>query len=209
MAQTNLITLQKLIEKNAKGDFLESLVALNELTFTVKASSIGKFLRFLRDTPGLEFKQLIDLCGADYPARPERFEVIYHLLSIRHNVRVRVRLCVADGQAVPTVSSIYSAANWYEREAWDLYGIQFEGHPNLARLLTAYDFVGHPLRKDFPLSGFVEPRYDDEKQRVLYHPVNLPQEFRNFDYLSPWEGMTPDRPHLLPGDEKAIQDKNG
>jgi len=209
MAHKTLSDIKKLVEKNAKGDLISANLDLDELTFTVKLASIGKFLRYLRDGADLEFKQLIDLCGADYPARPERFEVVYHLLSIRHNTRVRVKVSVAEGKSVPTVSSVYSAANWYERETWDLYGIEFEGHPNLTRILTGYDFVGHPLRKDFPLTGFLEPRYDDEKQKVVYHPVNLPQEFRNFDYLSPWEGMTPERPQMLPGDEKATQDKNG
>jgi len=142
---------------------------------------------------------LIDLCGVDYPEREQRFEVVYHLLSVKYNRRLRLKVYTDENSPVPSATAVYSAANWWEREAWDLFGIHFEGHPDLRRLLTDYGFEGHPLRKDFPLTGYVEVRYDDERKRVVYEDVQLPQAYRNFDFLSPWEGITP----LLPGDEKA------
>ncbi|MBY0430201.1 MAG: NADH-quinone oxidoreductase subunit C, partial [Rhodospirillales bacterium] len=144
------------------------------------------------------FKQLMDLCGIDYPQREQRFEVVYHLLSMKHNQRIRVKAPTDEDTPVPSVTGVFSAANWFEREAWDMYGIFFADHPDLRRLLTDYGFEGHPLRKDFPLTGYVEVRYDDEQKRVVYEPVKLTQDFRTFDFLSPWEG-----PGLLPGDEKA------
>jgi NADH-quinone oxidoreductase subunit C len=143
---------------------------------------------------------LVSLCAVDYPDRPERFEVVYNLLSLEQNNRVRVKISAAENEFVPTVTKVFSTAGWFEREAWDLYGIFFEGHTDLRRILTDYGFEGHPLRKDFPLTGFVELRYDEEQRRVVYEPVQLTQDFRTFDYLSPWEGMTD---VMLPGDEKG------
>jgi len=153
-----------------------------------------------------QFKLLVDICGVDYPDRDERFEVVYNLLSLSHNSRVRVKVEVAEDVPVPSVTGVFSCANWWEREAWDLYGIPFSDHPDLRRILTDYGFEGHPLRKDFPLTGYVEVRYDDARKRVVYEPVKLTQEFRTFDFLSPWEGTST----LLPGDEKAqIPGKGG
>ena len=173
--------------------------AYGELTITVPRADILAVLTKLRDEPALQFEQLIDLCGVDYPARPERFDVVYHLLSPRKNIRLRVKLTTDEATPVPTVIPIFPAANWYEREAYDMYGILFADHPDLRRLLTDYGFQGFPLRKDFPLTGHVEVRYDDEKKRVVYEPVRLTQEFRSFDFESPWEGVT----YNIPGDEKA------
>jgi NADH-quinone oxidoreductase subunit C len=177
-------------------------VAFGELTVCVVRDQVAAFLTALRDDPRCQFTCLIDICGVDYPERAERFEVAYHLLSARLNQRVRVKTAAAEDAPVPSVTDVFPAANWYEREAYDMYGILFSGHPDLRRLLTDYGFQGHPLRKDFPLTGFVEARYDEELKRVAYQPVKLPQEFRSFDFLSPWEGEG--RP--LPGDEKGVRD---
>ena len=174
-------------------------VAHAELTIEVNWDAIVTVLTFLRDDSNCQFRQLMDICGVDYPGRERRFEVVYHLLSLRHNQRIRVKLSTDESTPVPSVTGVFSAAGWWEREAWDLYGILFSGHPDLRRILTDYGFEGHPLRKDFPLTGHVEVRYDDEQKRVVYEPVKLTQEFRSFDFLSPWEGMPP----VLPGDEKA------
>ena len=154
------------------------------------------------DNTGTHFKQLIDICGVDYPARVKRFEVVYQLLSLRRNQRIRVKVRVSDMVAVPSITEIYSNAEWFEREAWDMYGVRFENNPDLRRILTDYGFEGHPQRKDFPLTGYKEVRYDPEKQRVVYEPVVLDQEFRNFDFVSPWEGTE----YVLPGDEKATDE---
>ena len=182
------------------GDTLESrAIAFGELTIAVAPSEIVNVLRLLRDDPRLQFSCLIDLCGVDYPERARRFDVVYHLLSPRQNARIRVRIETGEDMAVASATDIYTAAAWYEREAYDLYGILFTGHPDLRRLLTDYGFQGHPLRKDFPLTGFLEVRYDNEQRRVVYEPVKLAQEFRSFDFESPWEGVDYD----LPGDEKA------
>ena len=175
-------------------------LVLGELTVILDRARIAEVAKFLRDDPAWRFTILIDICGADYPERAERFEVVYHFLSVYENLRVRLKLGADDASTVPSIVSVFPAANWYEREAFDLYGILFEGHPDLRRLLTDYGFRGHPLRKDFPLTGFVEVRYDEEQKRVVYEPVTLPQEFRSFDFLSPWEGA---RYTPLPGDEKA------
>jgi NADH-quinone oxidoreductase subunit C len=169
-----------------------------ELTLTGRAPSIQKILMFLRDSSLCQFKQLIDVCGVDWPSREERFEVVYHLLSLKLNQRVRVKVSVEEGGSVPTATTVFSSAGWFEREVWDMYGVSFTGHPDLRRILTDYGFEGHPLRKDFPLTGYVEIRYDDAKKRCVYEPVKLTQDFRSFDFLSPWEGGG-----LLPGDEKA------
>ncbi|TAN71846.1 MAG: NADH-quinone oxidoreductase subunit C [Magnetospirillum sp.] len=167
-----------------------------ELTLEVRTASIVKVVTFLRDDTGCLFKQLVDVCGVDWPGREQRFDVVYHLLSMKHNQRVRVKAATDEETPVPSVTGAFSAAGWFEREVWDMYGVTFSGHPDLRRILTDYGFEGHPLRKDFPLTGYVEMRYDDEQKRVVYEPVKLTQDFRSFDFLSPWEGP-------LPGDEKA------
>jgi len=178
-------------------------IAFGEVTLHVAPAEIVATLTALRDHPVLRFTTLIDICGADYPERAKRFDVVYHLLSMRRNARVRIKLQTGEMQPVPTTVGVYPAANWFEREAFDMYGILFSDHPDLRRMLTDYGFSGHPLRKDFPLTGYVEVRYDDEQKRVVYEPVKLQQEFRSFDYLSPWEGARAVRP--LPGDEKAVK----
>ncbi len=170
-----------------------------ELVVTVPVESVCAALAFLRDNPSCLFKLLVDICGVDYPGRAQRFEVVYNLLSLRHNQRVRVKVSVDEATHVPSAVDLYSSAGWYEREAWDLYGIGFAGNPDLRRIMTDYGFEGHPLRKDFPLTGFVEVRYDEAQKRVVYEPVALTQDFRSFDFMSPWEGAR----QILPGDEKA------
>ena len=180
-------------------DCLSTHLWQGDVTLVVRREALVRILTYLRDHRDFFFKQLMDLCGVDYPERSDRFEVVYHLLSLKYNCRLRVKVAVGEGVAVPSVTSVYSCANWWEREAWDLFGIPFENHPDLRRLLTDYGFEGHPLRKDFPLTGYDEVRYDADQKRVAYEPVHLPQAYREFDFLSPWEGMTP----LLPGDEKA------
>ncbi len=175
-------------------------VAFGELTLEADAAHIVAVLTYLRDAPECLFLNFTDLAGADYPGREKRFDVVYHLLSPRHNMRIRVKIQADEMTPVPSIIGVFPAANWYEREAYDFYGILFSGHPDLRRILTDYGFDGHPLRKDFPTTGYVEVRYDDAEKRVVYEPVKLTQEFRNFDFLSPWEGK-PD--YVLPGDEKA------
>ena len=170
-----------------------------ELVLTVGPPDINELLHFLRTDANCQFKVLIDICGADYPQREKRFEVVYNLLSMSQNQRIRVKVMVDENTPVPTSTNIYSCAGWFEREAWDLYGVVFSGHKDLRRLLTDYGFEGHPLRKDYPLTGRVEVRYDEAQKRVVYDPVKLTQDFRTFDFLSPWEGMN----RQLPGDEKA------
>ncbi|MFA7305498.1 MAG: NADH-quinone oxidoreductase subunit C [Hyphomicrobium sp.] len=181
------------------ADVLASSTAFGEASVSVPLDRIVEILTKLRDDPQSQFEILIDICGVDYPERAQRFEVVYHLLSPRLNQRLRVKIATDETTAVPSVNDVFPAANWYEREAYDLYGIRFIGHPDLRRLLTDYGFQGHPLRKDFPLTGYVEVRYDDEKKRVVYEPVKLTQEFRDFDFESPWEGPN----YIIPGDEKA------
>jgi NADH-quinone oxidoreductase subunit C len=176
-----------------------SAVAHGEQTLKVAPVDIAEILTYLRDDPKCQFAVLIDICGVDYPEREKRFEVVYHLLSPRLNQRIRVKTSTDEATPIASVNDIFPAANWYEREAYDMYGIRFTGHPDLRRLLTDYGFQGYPLRKDFPLTGFVEVRYDDDAKRVVYEPVKLNQEFRNFDFESPWEGPN----YVLPGDEKA------
>ena len=174
-------------------------IHVGELTLLAERDHIVPLLRFLRDDQQCNFETFIDVCGVDYPERSERFEVVYHLLSMRMNHRIRVRIRTDEETAVPSVVSLWPVANWFEREAFDMYGIQFADHPDLRRILTDYGFEGWPLRKDFPLTGHYEVRYDDLEKRVIYEPVQLAQEYRNFDFLSPWEGMTT----FIPGDEKA------
>ena len=161
---------------------------LNELDLSVNLHSIPKILTFLRDNQNCQMKQLVDICGIDYPDREDRFCIVYNLLSLTHNSRVRVRVWTDEEKPVPSAVKVFSSANWYEREIWDLFGVYFAGHPDLRRILNDYGFEGHPLRKDFPLSGYVEIRYDEESKRVVYEPLSLTQEFRSFDFLSPWEG---------------------
>lgn len=192
---------QYLVETHPDA-ILSSDVVGGELSITVAGDKIVAVTTFLRDDPRCLFKQLIDICGVDYPERPLRFDVVYHLLSLKLNQRIRIKVATDEETPVPSVTEVFSAAGWFEREAWDLYGVFFAGHPDLRRILTDYGFEGHPMRKDFPLTGYVEVRYDDEQKRVVYEPVTLTQDFRSFDFLSPWEGMTGiARP--LPGDEKA------
>ena len=174
-------------------------LAFGELTVSANAADIVSVLTFLRDDADCGFVCFIDICGADYPEREKRFDVVYHLLAPYKNRRIRVKVQADEDTPVPSVIDVFPAANWYEREVFDLYGVLFSGHPDLRRILTDYGFAGHPLRKDFPLTGYVEVRYDDEAKRVVYEPVKLVQEFRSFDYLSPWEGTE----YVLPGDEKA------
>jgi NADH-quinone oxidoreductase subunit C len=182
------------------GDAItEFAVAYDELTVVARAEDIVRVITFLRDDPQARFVSFIDICGADYPGRERRFDVVYHLLSPHHNRRIRVKVETDEVTSVPSIIGVFPSANWFEREAYDLYGILFSGHPDLRRILTDYGFEGFPLRKDFPLTGFVQVRYDDAEGRVVYEPVKLNQEFRNFDFLSPWEGTD----YVLPGDEKA------
>ena len=177
-------------------------IEYDELAIVARPESIVRVLSFLRDDVNCQFKQLMDVCGVDYPGRLQRFDVVYNLLSLTHNRRIRVKIRTDGQAAVPTVTGVFSSAGWWEREAYDLYGIWFRDHPDLRRILTDYGFDGYPLRKDFPLTGYLEVRYDDEQKRIVYEPVKLTQDFRNFDFLSPWEGMQ----QFLPGDEKARQD---
>ncbi len=189
------------IREKLDGQIGDTVVAYGELTLSVEPAEIVNVMNFLRRDVQCQFVSIIDICGADYPARPKRFDVVYHLLSPRQNQRIRVKVMADEDTLVPSVTEVFPGADWFEREAYDLYGILFSGHPDLRRILTDYGFEGHPLRKDFPLTGFVEVRYDDEAKRVVYEPVELKQEFRNFDFLSPWEGTD----YVLPGDEKAKQ----
>ena len=174
-------------------------VANGELTVAALAPHIVEVVTFLRDDERCRFWGIVDVTAVDWPAREHRFDVVYHLLSPKQNLRIRARIEVDETTSVPSIISVFPGANWFEREIYDLYGVTFTGHPDMRRLLTDYGFEGHPLRKDFPLTGFVEVRYDDEQKRVVYEPVKLTQEFRNFDFLSPWEGPG----YVLPGDEKA------
>ena len=179
------------------GAILEANQSFGELTLIAESARIVEVLTFLRDDPACQFICFTDLSGADYPDREKRFEIIYQLLSPRLNHRARVKIATDEVTAVPSATSVFRAADWYEREVYDFFGVLFNGHPDLRRILTDYGFDGHPLRKDFPMTGFVEVRYDDQEKRVRYEPVRLDQEFRQFDFLSPWEGAH------LPGDEKA------
>lgn len=199
----DLQEMQDHIAAQLGENLVSAQVAYGELTIQVPCNQIVPTLKFLRDDSMCRFTQLIDLAGVDYPERRKRFDVAYHLLSMENNARIRVKVQTAEGDTVPTVCSVFPNADWYEREAFDMYGIVFEDHPDMRRILTDYGFEGYPLRKDFPLTGYVEVRWDDEQQRVVYEPVKLTQEYRNFDYLSPWEGSQ----YVLPGDEKA-EEKN-
>ncbi len=201
--------------ENAISFIEKAEIAYGELTVQVPAKDLAGFLMTLRDDAVCQFKMLVDVCGVDYPDREKRFDVVYHLLSLRNNARIRVKVQVDEKTPVPTATSVFSSAGWWEREAFDMYGIRFADHPDLRRILTDYGFSGHPLRKDFPLTGYTEVRYDDVEKRVVYEKVSLPQDFRSFDYLSPWEGEWPElyerMQASLPGDEKAtqVEDKGG
>jgi NADH-quinone oxidoreductase subunit C len=188
--------------QDKRGGFgITTKIAYGEITVTAAPDTLIGLLTFLRDDQVCRFSVLIDICGADYPSRPKRFDVVYHLLSLHRNQRIRIKVETDEATPVPSAAAIWPAANWFEREAFDMYGIQFSDHPDLRRILTDYGFTGYPLRKDFPLTGFVEVRYDDEQKRVVYEPVKLVQDFRKFDFMSPWEGAK----HILPGDEKAAK----
>jgi NADH-quinone oxidoreductase subunit C len=180
-------------------DVTSAEIVRGELIATVARISIVKVATCLRDDLVFQFTQLIDICGVDYPERVERFEVVYHLLSMNKNMRIRLKVAAAEDTPVASLTGVYPCADWFEREVWDMYGVYFSGHPDLRRILTDYGFDGHPQRKDFPLTGYVEMRYDENQKRVIYEPVKLVQDFRTFDFLSPWEGIS----KLLPGDEKA------
>jgi NADH-quinone oxidoreductase subunit C len=194
-----LVTLGEHIAASLGDAVLGTEIAFGDLTVSVAREAIVRVVTFLRDDPKCRFISFVDVCGADYPAREQRFDVVYNFLSPHLNQRIRVKLEADDVTPVPSICGVFPGANWFEREAYDLYGMLFSGHPDLRRILTDYGFDGHPLRKDFPLTGFVEVRYDEERKRVVYEPVTLAQEFRSFDYLSPWEGTD----YVLPGDEKA------
>ena len=207
VADEALSEMGERIVANAAGSVAGFAVAFGELTIEAPAHRIIDVLRFLRDSADLQFHQLIDISGSDYPQREQRFDVVYHLLSMTKNRRLRVKVRTDEDTPVPSVVSVYPAADWFERETFDMYGVFFEGHPDLRRLLTDYGFHGHPLRKDFPMTGYVEVRYDDELKRVVYEPVKS-VEFRSWDFLSPWEGAEYARPGqgyplVLPGDEKS------
>jgi NADH-quinone oxidoreductase subunit C len=195
----SVIGLAEQVGQKLGGSVRDQVLRFDEVTVTVARDDVVKVMTTLRDDPAFRFEVLIDLCGVDYPARDERFDVVYHLLSPRKNLRIRVKVTTDEDHPVPSLVDVFPAANWFEREAYDMYGILFSGHPDLRRLLTDYGFEGYPLRKDFPLTGYVEVRYDDEQKRVVYEPVRLNQEFRSFDFESPWEGTD----YVLPGDEKA------
>jgi NADH-quinone oxidoreductase subunit C len=199
---SDLDQLQTEAKRALGSDMLRGGIEKNELCILVTRTHIKDVLTKLRNDPAIAMNQLMDICGADYPDRPERFEVVYNLLSLKHNWRIRVKVETDETSPVPSVVGVYSAAGWFERECWDLFGVAFSDNPDLRRILTDYGFEGHPLRKDFPLTGYVEVRYDDEQKRVVYEPVKLVQDFRNFDFMSPWEGMTDVQ---LPGDDKALK----
>lgn len=206
MPDESLIDMADFIEERLKGAVLERSFEKNELVISVTSQNVPEVLRFLRDDKECRFTILVDVCGVDYPERSERFEVIYNLLSLRQNVRIRVKIRVEEDQIVPSVTGVFSSAGWFEREVWDMYGVPFSGNADLRRILTDYGFDGHPQRKDFPLTGYVELRYDEELKRVVYEPVKLTQDYRKFDYISPWEGMTNVQ---LAGDEKAAIPPHG
>lgn len=195
-ALTQMVTY---IESKLGGALVKSEFIGGEAVLFTTAENIVKVVTFLKDDAQCLFSQVMDITAVDYPARPQRFDVVYNLLSLKHNARIRVKVATDESTPVPSIVSVYSAAGWFEREAWDMYGVMFAGNPDLRRILTDYGFDGHPLRKDFPLSGYVELRYDPEQKRVVYEPVKLNQAFRTFDFMSPWEGAE----YVLPGDEKA------
>lgn len=191
--------LAEYLRNQLSTELIEVGFVLDELVLRTRPQHICKVLTYLRDDSQCQFRCLVDICGTDYPERELRFDVVYNLLSVQQNNRIRVKVATDEQTPVPSATGVFPSANWFERETWDMYGVFFSDHPDLRRLLTDYGFEGHPLRKDFPLTGHVEVRYDDEQKRVVYEPVKLVQDFRSFDFLSPWEGAR----SLLPGDEKA------
>jgi len=193
-----LIELTDVIEIAKKDLVSDSQIVAGELSLTTTPQNLPELLKYLRENSACQFTTLVDLCGVDYPDREKRFEVVYHLLSMRQNQRIRVKVAVNDDQLIPSSVALFPVADWFEREVFDMYGVMFSGHPDLRRILTDYGFRGHPLRKDFPTTGYVEVRYDEEQKRVVYEPVTLVQEYRQFDFMSPWEGAD----YILPGDEK-------
>ena len=196
---SGLETLGELIQTH-QGEAVVSVdIAHGELTLIAEAARIVDLCKFLRDAPGCQFTTLIDICGVDWPQREKRFDVVYHFLSMRQNQRIRVKAALREDETIPSLVGLYPAAEWFEREAFDMYGIFFSNHPDLRRILTDYGFTGYPLRKDFPTTGYVEVRYDEAQKRVVYEPVKLVQEYRKFDFMSPWEGAE----YVLPGDEKS------
>ncbi|PWE17266.1 NADH-quinone oxidoreductase subunit C [Marinicauda salina] len=199
MSDKDLTELGEHIAATLEADVRGWRVAHGELTVEIHRDRVVKVLRFLREDPNCRFTSLMDVCGVDWPGRADRFDVVYHLLSMHLNQRIRVTTTADEDTPVPSVVEVFPTANWFEREVFDMYGVLFDDHPDLRRILTDYGFQGYPLRKDFPLSGYVEVRYDEEEKRVVYEPVELVQEFRDFDFLSPWEGAK----YVLPGDEKA------
>ncbi len=194
-----LAELRDQLRREVPDDLISVEIVRGELIAKVKRASIVKVATFLRDEGAWQFSQVVDICGVDYPERADRFDVVYHMLSMKKNLRIRLKVAVGEDVPVPSLTGTFPCADWLEREVWDMYGVFFSGHPDLRRILTDYGFDGHPLRKDFPLTGYVEVRYDDGEKRVIYEPVKLTQDFRSFDFLSPWEGIQ----RLLPGDEKA------
>jgi NADH-quinone oxidoreductase subunit C len=197
-----LIELGELISDSLENEIVSTEVVNDELTIVSRPDCIIRVLMHLRDDSQCQFRQLMDICGADYPSRTPRFDVVYHLLSLKQNQRIRVKVRTDEETPVPSACRVFSAAGWFERECWDLYGVLFSDHPDLRRILTDYGFQGFPLRKDFPLSGYVEVRYSDEHKRVVYEPLSLMQDLRTFDFMSPWEGAK----YILPGDEKGTED---
>jgi NADH-quinone oxidoreductase subunit C len=200
VANDKMLALASHVREKLSAYILSAEFQKDELCVVVKRETIVPVLTFLRDDAACQFHQLVDICGADYPGRPERFEVVYNLLSLTQNTRIRVKVYTDENIPVDSATGVFSSAGWFERETWDFFGIYFNNHPDLRRILTDYGFEGHPLRKDFPLTGYVELRYDEKLRRVVYEPVKLTQDFRVFDFTSPWEGMTDIQ---LPGDEKA------
>tara|TARA_B100000579_G_C22566978_1_gene727104 strand:+ start:172 stop:813 length:642 start_codon:yes stop_codon:yes gene_type:complete len=203
----NLNDLNGILKISFKDDIIDSLINNNELDILVQKNAIKPIVKFLRDDSNSLFTQLIDIFAVDYPEKQKRFQIIYRLLSMTHNQRLLVRVDLSDGESIESISEIFSNSNWFEREVWDMYGVLFSGHPDLRRILTDYGFEGHPQRKDFPLTGYLELRYDETEKRVVYDKVKLDQQFRNFDFLSPWEGAEHAHNQVtLPGDEKASND---
>jgi len=202
---TDLLEFGQKLSGALPGAIRAHRVAFGETTLDVELGEIVRVMTFLRDDPSCQFKILVDICGVDWPQREKRFDAVYHLLSLTKNMRVRVRVQTNENEAVPSIVQVFPCANWFEREAFDMYGIAFSDHPDLRRILTDYGFSGHPLRKDFPLTGYVELRYDDELKRVVYQPVQLVQEFRDFDFMSPWEGA----PHIMSDGQKAASGNPG
>ncbi len=200
-----LLDLSNYIQDKFPDDIEAAELINGELVVVVNLPAIKKVAKFTRDDSNFMMKLCVDICGVDYPTREKRFDVVYNLLSMKHNLRIRLKVYTDEETQVPSLCEIWPTANWFEREAWDMYGIFFSNHPDLRRILTDYGFEGHPLRKDFPLTGFVEMRYDDNLRRCVYEPVKLTQDFRKFDFLSPWEGIS----SILPGDEKATYSNEG